>query len=206
MRYATPGRLISVRSRAAAVGMKKRWNSGASSSSSSFSSSSSYLNGMFSLEGRCCIVTGGGTGIGAALAEGLVRAGGSVVLVGRRQSVLEEAADRIQDRLDRDDPGRPRRAFCSPCDVTDYSVIESLVEETEFLTGLPPTVLVNNAGINVRQKAEDLTSEHWQLSLELMLTAPFMLTRALAGNMRAQKHGRVLNIASLQSLQAFPDR
>lgn len=141
-------------------------------------------------------------GIGAALATGLARAGASVVLTGRRQSILEDTAIQIQSQLGGESPPR---AFCSPCDITDYSVIADLVEETEFLTGIPPTILINNAGINVRQKAEDLTSEHWQTSLELMLTAPFMLTRALSSNMQKEQYGRIVNIASLQSLQAFPN-
>jgi NAD(P)-dependent dehydrogenase (short-subunit alcohol dehydrogenase family) len=149
-------------------------------------------------------VTGGGTGIGPSLAMGLARAGASVVLTGRRQSVLETAARDIQAQLD-DQIHPSRRAFCSVCDITQFDQIAELVADAEYLTGIPPTILINNAGINVRQKAANLTSEHWQTSLGLMLTAPFMLARAMSSNMMKEKYGRIINLASLQSFSAFPN-
>jgi len=145
-----------------------------------------------------------------ALATGLARAGASVVLTGRRQAVLEEAATKIQAELDEQDTvdsgsSSAPRAFCISCDITDFSTIADLVSEAEYLTGIPPTILINNAGLNVRQKAQALTSDHWNTSLQLMLTAPFMLTRAVSKNMQREQYGRVVNIASLQSYRAFPD-
>ena len=179
------------------------------SGDSTTTTSASLFRDMFSLEGRSCIVTGGGTGIGAALATVLARAGAAVVLVGRRQAVLQETTTQIQATLDATNTDsttrQPPRAFCIPCDVSDFTSIAAVVKETEYLTGIPPTMLVNNAGTNVRQKAEDLTSDHFAQSFNLMLTAPFLLTRAMSGNMQKAKHGRVLNIASMQSFRAFPD-
>jgi NAD(P)-dependent dehydrogenase (short-subunit alcohol dehydrogenase family) len=139
-----------------------------------------------------------------------------VVLTGRRQGVLEEAVEAIRHQLiasfkeeeEGSKNGSDRtshRAFCIAADITDYSGISRLVQEAEYLTGIPPTILINNAGINVRQKAESLTSEHWTTSVELMLTAPFMLTRAMSSHMKEQHYGRIVNIASLQSYAAFPD-
>jgi NAD(P)-dependent dehydrogenase (short-subunit alcohol dehydrogenase family) len=174
---------------------------------------------MFSLVGRSCIVTGGGTGIGASLAEGLVRAGGTVVITGRRKHVLDEAVDRIRHNLrtttnessdqtiivENDTATAAGRIFGIPCDITDYDSIPEFVAQATSLAGIPPTILVNNAGINVRQPSADLTVEHWRTSLDLMLTAPFMLTRALSENMKNAKYGRIVSIASLQSYQAFPD-
>lgn len=159
------------------------------------------------MEGRSCIVTGAGTGIGPALATGLARAGAAVVLTGRRQSVLEAAVRQIQAQLDVDDENdtKSRRVFASPCDITQFDQIADLVADTEYLTGIPPTILINNAGTNALQKAENLTSEHWHTALELMLTAPFMLTRAMSDHMKVERYGRVINLASLQSFVAFPD-
>ena len=163
-----------------------------------------YLADTFNLNGKCAIVTGGGTGIGAAIAQGLALAGATVVLVGRRIGPLEDSCRQISQLLyDDDESGH---VFYVPFDVTDTEKIPSFLSKVEETTGgLKPTILVNNAGVNVRQKAEDLTDDHWDLSLKLMLTAPSMLTRALADNFKEFGYGRVINIASLQTYQAFPD-
>ena len=179
------------------------------SDSAASTATTPYLEQLFSLEGYSAIITGGGTGIGYALAMGLARAGASVILTGRREGPLEDACEKIQKQLQQDKIGttaelQARACFC-PFDITDCAELPSLLKEAEYMTGIPPTILVNNAGINVRQKAADLTSEHWYQSLTLMLTAPFMLTRTMSNNMKERKHGRVITIASLQSYQAFPD-
>lgn len=83
--------------------------------------------------------------------------------------------------------------------------IPDLVHEAEYLTGIAPTILINNAGTNVRQPAESLTSDHFRTSFDVMLTAPFILTRALSQNMKKHKYGRVISLASLQSYQSFPN-
>lgn len=168
--------------------------------------SSLYLGELFSLEGRSCIVTGGGTGIGAALAMGLARSGARVVLTGRRLQPLEESAHAIQQQLLADGLADVEtRAVALPCDITDFSALPSLVLAAADQTGVPPTILINNAGVNVRQQAADLEHGHWQQSLDLMLTAPFELTRALAENFQREQYGRIINMASLQSYRAFPD-
>ena len=166
---------------------------------SSMTTTSSYLESMFSLSGKCAIVTGGGTGIGQAISTGLARAGAKVVLVGRRSQPLIDACNGINSYND------TTMAFPLSFDITDLDNLPDLVAQAETLSGLKPTILVNNAGVNVRQKAHDLTQEHWNTSLSLMLTAPSMLTRAMANNFKQEQYGRVINIASLQTYQAFPD-
>lgn len=154
----------------------------------------SSSSSLFSLEGRSAIVTGGGTGIGKALANGLAQAGASVVLVGRRKPVLDAAVAEIEGS-----------AYAIACDITDTCALDGLVHEAARQTGIPPSIVIHNAGINVRQPAQDLTEDHWKTSLDLMLTAPFFLTRALIPHMQDQNYGRILSIASLQSYRAFPD-
>jgi NAD(P)-dependent dehydrogenase (short-subunit alcohol dehydrogenase family) len=137
---------------------------------------------------------------------GLARAGASVVLTGRQEGPLDDSCSAIRQQLRQDKlEDVEKRACYRACDVTKYEGLPRFVQDAELLTGIAPTILVNNAGVNVRQTADDLTSEHWQQSFELMLTAPFMLTRALSKNMKARQHGRVITIASLQSFRAFPD-
>jgi gluconate 5-dehydrogenase len=155
---------------------------------------------LFDLTGRVAIVTGGGTGIGAGLAQGMAEAGAKVVLVGRRKNRLEESASAINSVVG------DERAFSLPADLLEYDEHPQLVEAAQSLAGgTPPTILLNNAGINVRQKAENLTPDHWRVSLDLMLTAPFFMARAMSDAMKEEQYGRIINIASPQSYLAFPD-
>jgi gluconate 5-dehydrogenase len=170
--------------------------------SASLSASASFKGApkLFDLTGRVAIVTGGGTGIGACLAKGMAEAGAKVVLVGRRPDPLTKSASAINEAIGEE------RAFPLPADVLEYDKHPDLIAETKSLAGgVPPTILLNNAGINVRQKADDLTPEHWKVSLDLMLTAPFFLARAMSESMKEEKYGRIINLASLTSYLAFPD-
>mmetsp|Transcript_1027 Transcript_1027/g.2858 ORF Transcript_1027/g.2858 Transcript_1027/m.2858 type:complete len:275 (-) Transcript_1027:39-863(-) len=167
------------------------------------SSTLPYLDQMFSLQGKAAIVTGGGTGIGAALAMGLARAGAHVVIVGRRVEPLAATVKNIQEQLEKDKLTNIK-VIAFPCDIADTKALTGLVEQAHQRTETPPTILVNNAGINVRQEAEDLTPEHWEKSLNLMVTAPFFLTRAMVPHMKEQGYGRIISVSSLQSYQAFP--
>jgi len=161
----------------------------------------STANKLFDLTGKVAIVTGGGTGIGAGLAQGMAEAGAKVVLIGRRPDPLIESAMEINEAVGAE------RAFALPADILKYDNHPNLIAEAQALTGgcTPPTILLNNAGINVREKAENLTPEHWKVSLDLMLTAPFFLSRAMSAGMKTEQYGRIVNIASLQSYLAFPD-
>ncbi|RMF33036.1 MAG: SDR family oxidoreductase, partial [Alphaproteobacteria bacterium] len=67
-----------------------------------------------------------------------------------------------------------------------------------------PDILVNAAGLNPRQPAQEVTREAWEATLAINLTAPFLLARALVPAMRARGWGRIVNFASLQSFRAFP--
>jgi NAD(P)-dependent dehydrogenase (short-subunit alcohol dehydrogenase family) len=154
---------------------------------------------MFSLAPRVALVTGGGTGIGAAFAQGLAEAGGRVVVAGRRPEPLQVTADRVNEELGAE--------VCWPlaCDVADLTAAEDIVAAAGALAGASPQILVNNAGVNVRQPALELTPEHWRISTDLMLASPFFLARACAPGMASGGYGRIVTTASLQSAMAFPN-
>ena len=154
---------------------------------------------LFSLASRVALVTGGGTGIGAALAEGLAQAGARVVIAGRREGPLEATAAAINSRMGK------TVCWALACDVSDLDAADSIVARAEQLAGGPPVLLLNNAGVNVRQPAAQLTAEHWRSSADLMLAAPFFLARACAPGMAREGYGRILTTASLQSAQSFPN-
>jgi len=149
---------------------------------------------LFDLSGRRALVTGGNSGIGAAMARALGLAGASVVLVARREAQLAETAQRL-----RDEDGIAASTLV--CDLADTTALRE--GAAEALRGGAVDVLVNAAGVNLREPFEQVTPESWAAQIALHLSAPFFLAQALAPAMAARGWGRIVNIASLQSTRAF---
>jgi gluconate 5-dehydrogenase len=149
---------------------------------------------LFSLAGRRALVSGGSSGIGEAMAGALGRAGARVLLVSRRERELEAACARLRaEQID---------AQWLAADLADVHALRAVAAEAEqHLGGID--ILVNAAGVNLRQPFAEVTPETWQTQLALHLGAPFFLTQALAPGMAARGWGRIVNIASLQSYRAF---
>jgi NAD(P)-dependent dehydrogenase (short-subunit alcohol dehydrogenase family) len=147
----------------------------------------------FSLEGRIALVTGGSSGIGFAIAEALHGAGASIVLCARRAGALQDAVDRLGSRA----------AACTG-DVTERAQHAALAARAAAPFGAPD-IVVHAAGLNARQPWDRVDDAAWDSQIESMLAAPFFLSRALLPAMRGRGWGRVLNIASLQSVRAMPD-
>ncbi len=153
------------------------------------------LNHLFDLGGRRALVTGGNSGIGEAMARALGLAGAQVLLVARRESELEAAAQRMRsDAID---------AQWLAADLGASAALRDVGRVAEQRMG-GIDILVNAAGVNLRQPFGEVTPQSWQTQIALHLGAPFFLTQALAPGMAARGWGRVLNIASLQSYRAFP--
>jgi gluconate 5-dehydrogenase len=154
------------------------------------------LGHLFDLTGRTALVTGGNSGIGLAMARALGLAGARVVLVARREAELKAAAA----ELAREEIA----ASFIAADLADAACAAAIGEGLGKL-GLTPDILVNAAGINLRQPFAQVTAEAFDLHMAVHLRAPFLLVQALAPAMAAKGWGRILNIASLQSFRAFPD-
>jgi len=154
------------------------------------------MQDLFALAGRRVCVTGASSGIGRALADGLARAGASVVGIARRQTVLDEWRDEQRAA------GLSVEALSA--DLGDPINTDEVAQEVSRRFGAPD-ILVNAAGVNPRRSADDVTPEEWQATLDLNLSTPFFLARAFVPAMRSKGWGRVLNIASLQSARAFPN-
>jgi len=147
---------------------------------------------LFDLSGRVACVTGASSGLGRRAADVLLAAGASVVGVARREAALAEWARSAGDK-----------AGYVVADLDDPSAMEAVAGKGRALFGAPD-ILVNAAGINTREAADDVTAAAWNTTLNLNLSTPFFLARAFAGDMKAKGWGRIVNFASLQSYRAFP--
>lgn len=150
----------------------------------------------FDLAGKVALVTGASSGIGRRQSLALASAGANVVLLGRRKDQLEEAASELEQV--------GAKASVLPLDLADTSVLNDIADKAGAPFG-PVDILINAAGINLRQPPGDITLESWDQTLRLNLTIPFFLARALVSTMQMRGWGKVINIASLQSSRAFPN-
>lgn len=155
---------------------------------------SAFLTQLFGLRGRTAVITGGSSGIGESIARALCGAGADVVLVARRTAPLKEAAARM--------PTGGGAASWLGADLGDRAAVRRLADAIEERH---PTVdiLVNSAGVNLRPPLEELTEEEWDRTLRTNLDAPFLLGQRFGPGMAARGWGRIINIASQQSVRAF---
>ncbi|GGF71162.1 gluconate 5-dehydrogenase [Azorhizobium oxalatiphilum] len=145
---------------------------------------------LFDLSGRRALVTGSSQGIGLALATGLGRAGAEVVLNGRDGARVAEAVEALKaDGIS---------AHASAFDVTDPKAVQAAVAAIEQDIGALD-ILVNNAGIQRRMPLEDFPVETWHEIMRCNLDSVFYVGQAVARHMIPRGHGKIINIASLQS-------
>lgn len=147
---------------------------------------------LFDLTGRVACVTGATSGLGRRAADVLLKAGAAVVGVARRRETLESWSEQAGEN-----------SATVVCDVSKRENLEPLAVEVSIPFGAPD-ILVHAAGVNTREKADDVTANGWDTTLALNLSAPFFLSQALVPAMTKKGWGRIVNFASLQSTRAFP--
>ncbi|MBI3456379.1 MAG: 3-oxoacyl-ACP reductase FabG [Candidatus Rokubacteria bacterium] len=147
------------------------------------------------LQDRVALVTGGGRGIGRAIALAFAREGAHVALVARTAVELEAVAAETR--------ALGRKAVALPCDVTDSAQVEAAVRTAAEALG-SIQVLVNNAGIAVSAKLTDTDDALWARHLQVNLTGAFYMSRAVLPGMLAARRGRIINIASTAARQGSP--
>ena len=150
---------------------------------------------LFDLTGRTALVTGASMGIGFALARGLARAGARVVLNARTVDRLEAAADDLR--------GEGVDAATLPFDVTDAEAVRVAIDSYEAGTG-PIDILINNAGTQHRAPLEDFPVEAFDRLMRTNVSSAFYVGQAVARHMIERGRGKIVNIASVQSLLARP--
>lgn len=150
---------------------------------------------LFDLSGRRALVTGSSQGIGLALAAGLMRAGAEVILNGRDQSRLSDAADRLSEQ-----GGTVHQL---PFDASDHAAARSAVDSFEQSVG-QVDILVNNAGMQHRSPLEDFPPDMFEQLLRTNVSTVFNVGQAVARHMLKRGEGKIINIASVQTLLARP--
>jgi NAD(P)-dependent dehydrogenase (short-subunit alcohol dehydrogenase family) len=146
---------------------------------------------LFDLSGKVVIVTGGGSGIGWQMAEGLAEMGADVVLCARHLDRCEAAADELR--------ALGVRALALRCDVRDPTEVEAVVDRTRSELGRID-VLVNNSGTVWGASPEDTPLEGWQKVVDVNLTGTFLFSQAAGRVMIDQRSGKIVNIASVAAL------
>ncbi|HEX9187424.1 MAG TPA: SDR family NAD(P)-dependent oxidoreductase [Vicinamibacteria bacterium] len=143
---------------------------------------------MESIEGRVALVTGGGRGIGRAIALALARAGSHVAVCARTVPEIEAVAAEVK--------ALGRRTFFFPLDVSDRAQLAHAPRTVAAALG-PVDILVNNAGLHGSAPVQKIGDADWDAVLAVNLTAPVLLTRALLSGMYERHWGRVISVASV---------
>ena len=148
-------------------------------------------SGWLGLEGRVCVVTGGGGGIGRAVAVTLAEAGAHVAAIDRDEKGLEKTRSQL--------PGN--RHVIAPCDVSSADSIGAAAQTIEKALG-PAAVLVNAAGILRPGTLDTLSLAEWNMVLSVNLTGCFLCAQTFGAQMRKQKRGSLVHIASIAASNA----
>lgn len=144
---------------------------------------------LFSLTGRVALVTGGSSGIGRAMAAALVRAGAKVVVVARGREALDATAAELG-------------VGTVSADLGIRSEVTRAAEEAAAIFG-EPDILVTAAAINHRPPMDELTLDDWDATIELNLTAPFLLGQRFGPRMAENGWGRIIHVSSQQAVRAY---
>jgi meso-butanediol dehydrogenase/(S,S)-butanediol dehydrogenase/diacetyl reductase len=145
------------------------------------------------LEGKVALITGGGTGLGVAIAQRFVRDGARICISGRRREKLENTAGTL-----------PKGSvLVCPGDVTKEADVKRMVEATLKFGG-KLDVLVNNAGADAKAAITELSLANWQKVIDINLTGPFLMMREVLPIMIKAGRGSIINIASLGGTRCLP--
>jgi len=151
---------------------------------------------LFDLTGRTALVTGAARGIGFAIAEALAGAGANIVVNGRTQAKLDEAAARLREQ-------GTSRIDTAVFDVTDAAAVNAGIEQIESSIA-PIDILVNNAGIQRRAPLEEFSDDDWRELMATNLDSVYYVSKAVARHMISRRRGKIINIGSVQCELARP--
>lgn len=153
----------------------------------------------FDLTGKVAIITGGATGIGRGIAEGLADAGANIVIAARRLEKCEVACKEIAERTE-------VKTFPCKCDITDRRQTAAFVDDVINEFG-HIDILVNNSGTGGSEKPIlKMTDEDWNRVIDTNLKGAFLLSQAVVGKMVERgQGGKIINVASIGALIGWPN-
>lgn len=152
---------------------------------------------LFSLQGQTAIITGGGRGLGAQIAEGYAEAGiSNLVLCSRKKEACEAVAQQLHEQYG-------VNVLALPCDVTDAASVRQVVERTIATYGRLD-IVVNNSGASWGASFLEMPQEAWQKVIDTNLTGTFLMSQAAATAMAEHENGVILNIASIAGFGGTP--
>jgi gluconate 5-dehydrogenase len=154
------------------------------------------MQNPFSLQSEIALITGASSGLGLATAHAMAQAGATVLLTARRENLLADAVSQITQA--------GGKAHAIPHDAADLPSIPDLLPRAIAAAGAAPTILINNAGINMKKPALDTSDEDFARIHHTNTAAAFALSRTFAKPMVEQKRGSILFIASMASLFGIP--
>ncbi|HET7627129.1 MAG TPA: glucose 1-dehydrogenase [Bacillales bacterium] len=155
------------------------------------------VNRIFDLKGRTVIITGASKGIGKDIATFLAEAGANVVMIARSKEKLEQAAEDIRSC--------GGNVLPVSADLTDVDQFPKLVRRIRDHFGTID-VLINNAGLNIPKKAEDVTTEDWDKVLDINLRSVFFFSQAAGKAMIEQQRGKIINMSSQMAFVGYYKR
>ncbi|MEK4627405.1 MAG: SDR family oxidoreductase [Solibacillus sp.] len=153
---------------------------------------------LFKLTGKTAIITGGGRGLGAQIAQGFAEAGiANLVLCSRNQQACQEVADEIAQVF-------PVKTIALACDVTNPEDVKDVVAKAVEAFGTID-ILVNNSGTSWADKVENMAKEAWDKVMNINVTGTFLMSQEVGKVMISQKQGKIINIASIAGFGGTPE-
>jgi gluconate 5-dehydrogenase len=153
---------------------------------------------LFKLEGRVALIIGGNRGLGLSMAKALAETGASISIAARDEKESGKAAKEIESVYN-------VKCLAVYCDVTDEQSVKDAVAKTiEKFERID--ILINSAGINIRGAIENLATEEFNKVQQVNVTGTWMACREVLPIMKKNKYGRIINIGSMLSVTAIPER
>lgn len=149
------------------------------------------------LKDAAVLITGGGTGIGAALTEGFLRQGSKVAFL----DVAVEPSEALVARLEKETGSR---ALFIACDLRDIEALRAAVAKAEAAHG-PATVLINNAAFDERHDIADVTLDYWEDNQAINIRPHFFMAQAVFEGMKKAGKGSIINFTSTSFMINHPD-
>lgn len=149
---------------------------------------------QFRLDGNVAIVTGGAMGLGQAMATALAQAGADIVIADIQEDVAQATATTIRET-------EGVQATSLKVDVTNPDDVQKMVDDVVDEFG-KIDILINNAGMTINAKAEEMTYEQWNKVINLNLNGVFLVAQAVGRQMIKQGHGNIINTSSMSGLIA----